>query len=156
MKDLLIERIWAPGEPATMGYFTFGQHTQATIERPWIPVDEHHGGKPFESCVPAGVYQLRKHVRSSGRVVVALENHLLSVYYSKIEMPTEGGRYKVLIHSGNWVKNVVGCVAPGLARSLTTDHQVNASRPAMTQLMAFLDNGDAEAQLTIRWIKSFY
>lgn len=145
-RTIVLERL--PTTPAaTLGFLTFPKHTLCTIERPWIPVDEHKGGRPFESCVPAGLYDLRPHTRSSGAQVLALENHDLSVYYSESEVPIEGGRYLILIHVANWVKDVVGCIGPGLSKTYDHIPMVTDSTAAMKQIMAY----DPQ-QIDIRWV----
>lgn len=151
MKELLLERM-PTTDAGTLGFMTFGQATICTLERPWIPIDEHKGGKNFESCVPAGTYNLLQHTRSSGKVVVALENPLLDVYYRQDDVPNSGGRWKILIHSGNWVKDVVGCIAPGLSKPVGASvPMVTHSRAAVAQIMDYIDGKDAE--LEIRWIR---
>ena len=131
----------------TEGVLTFGDATLYTIERPWIATDP--GGKPFASCVPAGRYRLRPHVHH-GNDVVALVNDGHAVYYMNADRPNEVGRYKVLIHAGNWVDDVVGCIAPGRKR-VNSDRgpMVTSSRAAMKTIMEYI--GGENAALTINW-----
>ena len=132
---------------ATMGSLTFGGIALHTIERPWIPTDP--GGKPFKSCVPAGKYKLIPHTRQNGDQVVALVNPGLAVYYTDRDRTREVGRYLILIHAGNWVTDVVGCIAPGLGRTVTDKGpMVTKSRNAMSALMNWL--GDDDAEIVIR------
>ncbi|MFA0814041.1 DUF5675 family protein, partial [Microbulbifer epialgicus] len=42
---------FAYGSEATLGRLCVGDRTFYTVERPWL------GNKPFESCIPEGVYQ---------------------------------------------------------------------------------------------------
>ena len=146
MKALSLNR-----EPSTdtetMGSLTFDGVALHTIERPWIPT--HPGGKPEESCVPAGRYNLIPHTRGNGDEVRALVNHGLGVYYRKNDRFNGVGRYKILIHSANWVDQIIGCVAPGLDRTVTgRGAMVTSSRKAMKVLMKWL--GDDEAEIVIR------
>ena len=105
-----------------------------TIERPWIK-GPHPGGLSFESCIPDGSYKLIPHTRPNGDKVVALVNPRLGVWYQKDERPDVWGRYLVLIHSGNYVEHVVGCIAPGLSRTIYQNRiMVGASRAAMNQI----------------------
>lgn len=105
-----------------------------TIERPWIK-GPYVGGKSFESCVPDGRYQLVPHTRPDGVKTVALVNEELGVWYQKDDRPEDWGRFLVLIHSGNTVDDVVGCVAPGLSRTIYQNRvMVGSSRAAMRQL----------------------
>ena len=150
MKRLILERK-ASGPSETEGFLTLdGKGILATIERPWIDA-QTPGGKPFQSCVPAGVYDLIPHTRPDGKDVVALVNPALGVHYLEDDVPPEGGRYLILIHVGNWATDVVGCIAPG--RDHSTSGQgpmVKSSAASMKQIMDFV-NGD-DAQIEIRWI----
>ena len=105
-----------------------------TIERPWIP-GPYQGGMPFESCIPDGTYELVPHTRPNGDEVVALINPDLGVWYQKEDRPDVWGRFLVLIHAGNYSHDVVGCVAPGLSRTIHDNRvMVTSSRAAMGQL----------------------
>lgn len=105
-----------------------------TIERPWVK-GPYPGGASFESCVPDGIYQLVHHARPDGTPTVALVNEELGVWYQKDDRPEDWGRYLVLIHSGNYVDDVVGCIAPGLSRTIYNNRiMVGSSRAAMRQL----------------------
>ena len=157
MKHLLLER-----KPTTLteteGFLSFTRTIVATIERPWIPGDTP-GGTPYLSCVPSGLYTLRPHTRPDpdptddkpGQEVVALVNPALGVYYLEDDLPAEGGRFLILMHIGNWAHDVVGCIAPGLAKGPSMQGpMVKSSAAAMRKLMAYLDG--EEAELEIRWI----
>ncbi|KKL53222.1 hypothetical protein LCGC14_2277610 [marine sediment metagenome] len=138
-------------EPSTdtemMGSLTFDNVSVHTIERPWLPTDP--GGMPFESSVPAGRYELVPHVRSNGDIVRALVNPGLGVYYLKGDRTNSVGRYLILIHAGNWVTDIVGCIAPGYGRTVSgKGPMVTQSRKAMSLLMNWL--GDDEAEIIIR------
>lgn len=105
-----------------------------TIERPWIP-GPHPGGASFESCVPDGNYNLIKHTRPDGTKTVALINSRLGVWYQADDRPDDWGRYLILIHAGNTSADVVGCVAPGLFRTIYNNKlMVTNSRVAMRRL----------------------
>lgn len=118
-----------------------------TLERPWLP--GLPGGMPRESCVPDGTYALVRHARPNGDVVCALRNPALGVYYSRENVPPEGGRTLILIHAANYVDQIQGCVAVGLSRTIYTDRRmVGSSRLAMQRVMRAFDDGDHE--LTIR------
>ncbi len=115
---------------ATMGTLTFGDTTLSTIERPWLPTAP--GGKPFESCIPPGDYELIPHLRPSGDRVLALINPGFGVFYQNEDRVNEVGRYLILIHAGNWVEDVVGCIAPGGGKAVTErGPMVTNSRNAM-------------------------
>lgn len=106
-----------------------------TLERPWRP--SATGGMPFRSCVPDGEYSLLPHIRKNGDEVFALWNPHLHVYYTPQEKGKRPGRDLILIHSGNTVDDVVGCIAPGITRTIYRDKRwVTRSREAMKQIMA--------------------
>ena len=105
-----------------------------TIEKPWVP-GESLGGEPFESCVPDGVYSFVHHDRADGTQTVALVNPDLGVWYRKEDRPAGVGRYLILIHAGNYSRDVVGCIAPGLGRTMHENSpMVTSSRAAMRNL----------------------
>jgi len=146
MKTLnLLRDLWTHTE--TEGVLTFGDATLYTIERPWIATDP--GGKPFQSCIPAGRFILRPHVHH-GTDVVALVNPGHAVYYMNADRPNEVGRYKVLIHAGNWVDDVVGCIAPGSSRADSPQGpMVTSSKNSMKKIMEYI--GAESAVLNISW-----
>lgn len=128
------------------GRFEAGDLTLQTIERPWISGDRP-GGKPFESCVPDGDYELVPFERSNGDQVLALYNPDLGVYLHKSDGE---GRYAILIHVGNWSDDVVGCIAPGLGRSISNNRvMVTTSRAAMKKLSEVMPFDELHT-LTIR------
>lgn len=95
----------------TMGRLTvdgdLGCTVLHTIERPWIHTPEHRGGKKFESCVPGGRYRMVPHESNRFGKTWALVNPDLDVHHHD----TGSGRYAILIHVGNRVADVVGCIA---------------------------------------------
>ncbi len=157
MKKLLLERLPTTADH-TEGFLSWNGEVLCTIERPWIedPAGKL-GGKPNESCVPAGTYKLVPYTRSrDGKQVVALVNESLGVYFTKADMDAagKGGRFKILIHIANWVKDIIGCIGPGIYKadtSLSSGRMVAKSTDAMKQVMAFI-NGD-EAEIEIKWIQ---
>lgn len=149
-KTLLLERMPST-ELHTEGFLSFDREILATMERPWIEA-ETPGGKPYESCVPMGDYQLLPHKRPDGTKAFALTNPELGVYYLKQDVPAEGGRFLILIHIGNWVSDIVGCIAPGLAKGDSpTGRMVKYSSAAMQRLNWYV-NSDDDVTLQIRWI----
>lgn len=145
MKRLTLVRE-SPTATEIRGRLEFNGQTLYTIERPWLPTAP--GGKPFESCVPAGKYQLILHLRSNGDTVPALINAGLGVCYTRVDRVNGVGRYKVLIHSGNWVDDVVGCIAPGTGRTISNGKpMVTSSRKAMSRIMEYIGDGPAELEI---------
>lgn len=101
------------------------------------------------SCVPDGTYSLLRHARPNGDVCVALRNPALGVFYSDASVPAgKSGRTLILIHAANYVDELMGCIAPGLARTISENrHMVTSSRAAMAIVMAAFEAGDK--QLTV-------
>ena len=94
-----------------------GHHTYATIERPWV------GNKTNISCIPEGVYECRPFSGSKFKDVWQL-----------MDVPD---RSYILIHAGNWAKDVQGCIAVGKALS-DQEYMVINSRKAIDELRAVL------------------
>lgn len=120
----------------TLGTLIIGGHKLHTIERPWIPnPDGGKSGKRFESCVSVGEYRLEAHHSEKFATAWALVNRELDVYHWPDDVPKgkeARSRVAILIHSGNYVRDVVGCIAPGRARSKLDDGwMVAQSRDAM-------------------------
>lgn len=149
MKRILIER-----KPSVVthceSFLTLaGKAVLAGLERPWIenPTGTA-GGKPYESCVPVGVYETRPHTRGDGAEVIALINPDLGVYYLEPDLPDEGGRFLILLHVANWVHQVVGCCCPGLYHADSANgRMVASSGTAMRRVMQFIDGDDCEIEI---------
>lgn len=136
MSDLLLVRdSYGPNETLGMMMGSAGDVLAHTIERPWIKGPDF-GGLSNESCVPDGIYQLVPYTRTKdGSKVVALVNEELGVYFQKADRPEPKGRFKCLIHSGNYVEDIIGCVAPGAGRTIHKNRRmVTASRATMGRL----------------------
>lgn len=135
MRTLLLQR-YCYSETETEGYLWLDDANFVhTLERPWIA--GMPGGMSFRSCVPDGSYQLVPHTRPNGDEVLALRNPALGVYYTAEERGERPGRYLILIHAGNVVDDVVGCIAPGEVRTIYKNRRfVGSSRPAMRRIMA--------------------
>ena len=133
-------------DDCTRGTLHVGNHTFQTIERPWVKNSAGPGGTPFESCIPDGTYHLRSYTRPSGKKAFILSSPDNGVWEQKEDMEhTSWGRYLILIHPGNTVADVVGCIAPGLTGS---DRSVGNSRNAMLKLHELL--GSEEHDLAVR------
>lgn len=113
-----------------------------TIERPWIPDASFYGGKPFDSCIPDGLYQLDPFTRPNGRQVIMLSNPDLGVDRYEYDRPSQA-RYLVLIHAANYAHEVNGCIAPGYDFSDAGQlPMVTNSRHAMREIMSSYDAGE--------------
>lgn len=133
--ELLLER-YCYSETETEGIMWLNANEYVyTLERPWR--SGAPGGVSFESCVPDGSYELIPHQRPNGDNVFALRNPDHSVYYTKEERGSKPGRYLILIHPANYVEQVVGCIAPGMVRTIYDNKRMVAnSREAMRKIMA--------------------
>jgi hypothetical protein len=120
----------------TRGTLSIGTHTFQTLEKPWVKDPDSLGGTPFESCIPDGEYRLRSFTRPSGKKAFILSNVELGVFEQEDDRSDGKGRYLILIHPGNTVADVVGCIAPGLTGG---DHRVNDSRKAMLKILELLE-----------------
>ena len=136
MKLSLERYSYAPTE--TEGLLTLPDGRQFhTIERPWLD------NEPYASCIPDGVYDLSPYRRQDGTLVPCLTNHEHGVYRNKSDMPAAGGRFAILIHVGNFVDDVVGCIAPGKARAVISGRRaVSSSKVAMEEICQALQDDD--------------
>lgn len=123
-------------DSATLGILTAGDLKLATIERPWLPNKEGPGGTLSKSCIPDGAYRVRPHTSERFPNTYAIVNEALGVYYQTRPPAQRWGRTAILIHVGNFVTDVIGCVAVGLQHGGTS--AVTNSRTAMDQLRAIL------------------
>jgi hypothetical protein len=127
----------------TMGKLYVGDEIFHTLERPWIRSPYHLGGTNFESCVPDGRYILQPFDSEAHPDCWNLYSPNLDVF---LEEPNDGaGRWAILIHAGNYVKDVVGCIAPGLTAD---EEHVWNSRAAMDRIRSVL--GAEEHTLEIK------
>lgn len=97
-----------------------------TVERPWLD------NKPFVSCIPPGVYTLRPWESPTKGKCLKIEG-------------CEPERTDCLIHRGNVVKDVTGCVAVGeyrgnLANAGRKEPAVLNSKLIMRQLLTRIVN----------------
>lgn len=123
-------------DDCTRGVLHVGNHTFQTIERPWVENPEGMGGLPFESCIPDGEYRLRAYTRPSGKKAFILSNADHGVFEQEEDMGGATGRYLILMHVGNTIVDIVGCIAPGLTGGM---HSVGDSRKAMLKIHELLD-----------------
>lgn len=131
----------------TLGWLTFGPLKLATIERPWIPDPDGPGGQPRESCIPDATYQIQPWNSAKFPNTFILVNNAAGVYLQPYLIPPnqKHGRSAILIHIGNTVNDVVGCIAVGTEHS---GHSVINSRIAMERLRSVLGQGNH--QLSVR------
>lgn len=148
--DLFIYR-HSYADTETMGKLTLPARELQTIERPWIH-DALAGSKPFESCVPDGIYDLVPHSSKSRPNTWALVNPALKVYHYESDIPKGmHGRYACLIHVANWAHDVVGCIGPGLKRKVLNGKlAVTSSEDAMSIIREALGVGSTGHRLIIQ------
>lgn len=135
----------------TLGWLDADTVRLATIERPWIAAPAGLGGKRRESCVPDGTYFVRPHSSDKFPDTFALINPQLGVWYQPDDIPDgqSWGRSAILIHAGNRVTDVIGCIAVGLRHSFVSQqHAALESRKALDQLRGVL--GKESHSLVIR------
>lgn len=120
-----------------------------TIERPWFDNPVGPGGLIGESCVPDAKYVLEPHDGQRFPESYVLSNEACGVY--KYSCPNQGwGRTAILIHAGNTVDDVEGCIAVGLTTGrLRGDRAVLRSRAAMERLRELLGRTERH-RITIR------
>ena len=124
-----LSRAYLPMGRATFGSIRVGGGEFACLERPWL------GNQRKQSCIPEGVYRLRKRVSA---VVTRSTGGEYSVGWEVTDVP---GRDWIMIHPGNYTIDTDGCILPGRGFSWHGQHgpMVTHSRDAFRDLMAVLD-----------------
>lgn len=142
MNLLLVRHAYLPS--VTLGHLYCASLALATLEEPWIknplgPGGQRHDARHYESSVPDGTYELRPHNTARHPNVWALHNPALGVWHESVPPGLPYGRSAILIHTGNTVADIEGCLLVGLrhGRIEGTD-AVLESRPALTQLQMLL------------------
>ena len=108
-----------------------------TVERPW------EDNKSNVSCVPEGTYTLRQ--RDSGVV----SRSTGGAYPRGWEVTNVKGRTFIMIHVGNTIDDLQGCIARGKTLGVVNGKwAVQSSRSAFDELMGLL-SGQDEWNLTI-------
>lgn len=123
----------------TLGRLQVGEHLLFSLEDPW------NGNRPFDSCVPDGLYDLVPHHTAKHPDTWALVNPELGVYRQPSQIPeAERGkaRFACLIHAGNYESDVEGCIAPGMGVALADGRlMVTRSQTAMALIRKTLGPG---------------
>lgn len=121
----------------TLGWLVAGTLKFATIERPWLLNTAGKGGMPKQSCVPDGLYEVRPHDSDKFPGTYILDSPSVGVYAAALPANQAFGRTAILIHSGNVVDDVIGCIAIGTNHTLWTNplqHAVLSSQIALKAL----------------------
>lgn len=141
-RDMIIELVrFAYLDNCTLGWLDAHDARFATIERPWIRDPDGPGGQARESCIPDGTYQVSPWTSDRFPDTYILTNPALGVYRQPGDVPAglKFGRSAVLIHAGNRVQDVIGCIAVGMRHSFfSQQHAVLESRRALDLLRAEL------------------
>lgn len=135
-------------DSATLGYLYAGPLRLATIERPWLPHPDGPGGRTRLSCIPDGTYTIAPWDSTRFPGTYILSNPAHGVYRQPGDIPPgqTWGRSAILIHVGNFVSDVVGCIAVGVMHS----HErlmVMDSRAAMHDLRGVLSRNTHTLQI---------
>lgn len=116
----------------TLSRFLFDGLERFAIERRWNDNTPYDASNPEQtSCIPEGVYQLNW--RRSGVVERSTGGEFLWGW----EVANVPRRSFIMIHPGNTVRDVVGCIAPGNAiGSVHSSVAVLNSRAVFREFMA--------------------
>lgn len=139
-KRIIIERFCDSDKMGVFGEVLIdGVHQCYTVEQPW------NDNIPFESCVPAGDYELVGYDSPKYGRTYALKNLALDVGVFE----QDARRYACLIHSANLADELQGCIACGVELGVLHGlWSVGMSRRATKSLLNKIKSGD---QLTIIW-----
>lgn len=115
-----------------------------TVEQPW------RGNRPFESCIPEGIYNLVAVDSPRFGPTFALENASVRVFASATAATEPGDRFACLIHGANRADQLQGCIAPGRELGVSAGKwAVLDSQATLKKLLAFVrDNGVSEILVT--------
>lgn len=151
MNLTLIRHAYLPD--VTLGTIQVGLQKFYTLEEPWRKDVDGPGGMSNISCVPDGTYDLVPH---DGKIkdVFALQNASLGVWHQKPQGSSpQWGRSAILIHAGNTVDDIEGCILLGLdTRIYGNRHRVDRSQEALVYWRSLVPRV-AGHTLTIRAIK---
>jgi hypothetical protein len=127
MSNSLILSRFNNGPEGSFGNLIFpSSESFFTCEPPWL------NNKPYDSCIPQGVYYLEKR-------------------HSPIVKRTSGGRYSegwevldvtgrsyIMIHPGNWPMDTDGCILPGMRYGISKDRRGQWSNSVLDSIKAFV------------------
>ncbi len=132
---------WHMDEISTRSILKVKEHYFHVLELPWIPNTWEHSGEPGGqngiSCILGGRYELTPFLRPSGERAFRLYNPDLGVYHDKADCPDGKGRFLILMHIANYLRDIEGCLATGLDENSRTPMVTNSSS-AMKKLRGIL------------------
>lgn len=130
MNTLILNRLSDDGT-CTLGEIQLGATKLYTLEEPWKDNEQGH------SCVPMDSYIVNPHGWEPDTTL-----HQKRCY----ELQNVPGRSGILIHSGNTVDDIEGCILVGLSKGVINGKPaVTDSRAAMDVLRGFM----AQKQFTL-------
>lgn len=128
-----------------------GEHLGYTVEKPWMVNSLYKAGQPFNSCVPAGSYDLIPFHSPKWGSVYALRNHELGVMVNKQDRQDIWHRWACLFaHKGNFASDFEGCI--GVGKSLSAIEGiwcVTDTTNTVKKVMELLKNNADPHQLVI-------
>jgi hypothetical protein len=122
--DLILTRL-AIDEGATAGDMEMNGTMLFTLELPWL------NNEPNKSCVPVGKYELIPYDSPSHGPTWCLHNPILNIY-GTWPVP-EGGRSQCELHSANWARQLLGCIALGMDDQPMLDPATGLVEPAVEE-----------------------
>lgn len=141
------------GDMATTGVLTAGALSLFTIELPW------RNNAPDASCVPEGVFQLVRYLSPTHGWTWCLRNPDLKIMgcdQLTADQVAAGFRSFSELHSANWARQLLGCIAAGLHGQPMLDPLTGKVEPAVensvdaiAELHALLDPLPGSHTLTI-------
>lgn len=142
----------------TLGILSVNGKKWHSMERPWIPDPGGAlGGKKYESCVPLGTYRVRPRTDEKFGKHFILSNPSNGVYENESDIPAgQSGRSLCLIHPGNYVHDVLGCICIGKDRQAIAGPEgwmVINSRDAMNELRTVVGS-NLDLQLVITGVET--
>lgn len=142
-KEVILER-FAHTPHGVFGRLIVGDVSVFTVERPWL------NNKQKESCIPEGTYPLRL------RFSPVVQRSSQGAFNDGWEIGEVPNRTFIMIHPGNNMYDVIGCVAVGLdlgfirtSRSPKAMWAVTDSQAAFKKVMAALDK-ENEWEIVVR------
>lgn len=132
-QTLVLERYCYSERMGTFGRVLDLPFDVFTVEQPW------RGNRPFESCVPEGVYQLVPVTSPRWGRTFALVNPANRVFASHADIEQDGDRWACLLHAANRASELAGCIAPGEREGgLGSDWAVIRSGPTLNKLLDYI------------------
>ena len=111
-------------DECTLGILETPERHYGIIERPW------RNNEPRVSCIPEGRYWVVQRRFNRGG-------------YMALHITGVPGRSYILIHRGNYVENVIGCLAIGLKLAPLSDrYAVHDSEKALDEFLAWFKENE--------------